>query len=168
MLSSGVGSARGCTLPWRVRVKYDGSGTPSFAVSGTIRIDYDGTEQRPSIPFSGVLFKRESKSIPFGGIAGLAQGTIVITANWHHQLTTVLPGPNPIKLRIELLNPGGGTVSIVEAFSSNEARTELTPFKLTHQVTKCLEGQWKLRITNLDTEDTVTLDNASPIFVPGC
>ncbi|MCI0412812.1 proprotein convertase P-domain-containing protein [bacterium] len=167
ILSFGGGSPRGCTLPWRVRVKY-GAGTPSFAISGTIRIDYDGTVKRISIPFTGVLFKGESKSISFGDTAGFAQGIIEITADWHHQLTTVLPGPNPIKLRIELVNPGGTTVRSVEAFSSNEARSELTKFKLTHKVASCAPGQWKLKITNTDTSDTAFLDNASPVFVPSC
>src|SRR5688572_11837158 len=38
-------SARGCSLPWRVRVKYASEGTAPFAVSGSIRLDFDGRRQ---------------------------------------------------------------------------------------------------------------------------
>jgi hypothetical protein len=163
-----TGSPRGCALPWRVRVK-SRDAKPPTSVFGTIRMDYDGTVQNNSVPaFTGVLFKGESKTINFGTVAGFTQGKIELTANWHHQLTTVLPGPNAIRLEITLINPNGAWVATVAAYSSNEARTELTPFKLTYQVDKCLGGQWKLSIRNTMAQETVALDNATMKFTPGC
>lgn len=43
ILSFSGGSSRGCSLPWRVRVRYANPGTPPFAVTGTSRLDYDGS-----------------------------------------------------------------------------------------------------------------------------
>lgn len=166
IFSPSSGSTRGCALPWRVRVKAD---KPPALISGTIRIDYDGTAQTFSIPFTGFLLKGESKTINFGSIAGFAQGNIEITANWHHQVTTVIVGPNPIQLRIELVDPNGTTVQSITAWSSNEIRTNLTPkFRINFKNDKCLAGQWKLKITNINAVDTVGLDGASPKFTPGC
>ncbi len=167
ILSPGIGSPRGCDLPWRVRVKANGV-TPQFAVTGTIRMDFDLSTQNISIPFTGVLFARESKTINVGTQAGLAQGKFEMTANWHHQLSTVLPGPNPIMLNIQLLDPNGLIASAVSQYSSNEARTDLPAFKLTFQARSCSPGQWKLKITNQDNTDTVALDNATVKFIPGC
>ena len=161
-----AGSTRGCSLPWRVRVK---AATPPALISGTIRMDFDGAVQTFSIPFSGFLAKKESKTINFGTVAGFAQGTIEVTANWHHQVTTAIIGPNPIQLRIELVNPNGVSVQSVTAWSSNELRSNLVPkFKISYKNDKCLAGQWKLKITNPGDFETAGLDSASPKFTPGC
>ncbi len=160
-------SNRGCSLPWRVRVRYANEGTPSSQVFGTIRLDYDGgIRDYIEAEFIGDLEKGESRTTKLGDAGGLKQGKIEITANWVHYIG-VVQGPNPVKLRFQLLDPNGTIVKTVEAYSSNELRSELPKFKLVYQVSKCGSGQWKLKTTNID-DDNADVQRLNAYFKSAC
>lgn len=167
-------SNRGCSLPWRVRVKYANDGTAPVQVFGTIRLDFDGRLREINVSMSefGIdrdLRKGESETATVGGSAGFLQGTIDITANWNHMVfSPLVPGPNPVKLKFELIDPSGTVVKTVEAYSSNESRSGLTRFRLIYQAPACLAGQWKLRITNIDGDDDAAGISPTVKFTPGC
>lgn len=166
-------SNRGCSLPWRVRVRHDNEGAAPFRTFGSIRLDFDGRLRSISVAkdcycIFGRLDKHSSNKYNVGNVLGLEQGIIEITANWRHIIgTDLLPGPNPVKLKWELIDPNGVAVKTVEAYSSNEARSELTRFKLLYQVTKCVTGQWKLKVTN-STNDDAAVDDPKAELLPGC
>lgn len=167
-------SNRGCNLAWRVRVRYANEGTAPVQAFGSIRLDFDGRLRDINVSTSELgidraLRKGNSETVKIGGSAGFLQGTIDITANWHHVVySNLLPGPNPVKLKFELIDPSGTVVKTVEAYSSNESRSGLTRFRLIYQAPGCLSGQWKLRITNIDGDDDA--GGISPIakFTPAC
>jgi hypothetical protein len=166
-------SNRGCTLPWRVRVKYANEGTAPVQAFGTIRLDFDGRLRNVNVSTSELgidreLRKGQSETLEFGGSAGFLQGTIDITANWNHMVFSLLPGPNPVKLKFELIDPSGAVVKTVEAYSSNEARSGLTRFRLIYQAPGCLAGQWKLRITNIDGDNDAKGISPTAKFTPSC
>ncbi len=165
-------SARGCSLPWRVRVKHDDDGPAPSPTFGTIRFDFNGALRGISLQYDsyalGVMRKGTSIQFKVGKFLGLEQGIIDITANWRHILATdLVTGPNPVRLKWELINPNGTVVKTITAYSSNEARNELPKFKLVYQVTSCVVGQWKLRVTN-NTNDDAAVDYKKAELVPGC
>ncbi|MEK6570961.1 MAG: hypothetical protein AABZ61_06295, partial [Bacteroidota bacterium] len=103
-------SNRGCTLPWRVRVRYADEGTAPFRIYGSIRLNYwDGRVRDVDVSGEGSfrLNKGEATRINLDGSGGLPQGIIQITGIWHHALFT---GPNPVKLKFELIDPNGTVV----------------------------------------------------------
>ena len=167
VLRSSQSSNRGCSLPWRVRVRHALDGPAPIRVFGTIRLDYDGRSREVTSNSVGSLPKGQSKTVNLGDVSGLDQGTIEITANWQHLVFGVTYGPLPVKLRFELINPSGSTVKTVEAYSSDELRSELTRFKLTHRVALCTPGQWKLKVTNVDQHDA-EVGSRKATFTPGC
>lgn len=171
IILSSQSNNRGCSLPWRVRVKYADEGTAPFRTFGSIRLDFDGRLKKISVQtyaYGQYLNKGSSKEYRLGNILGLGQGIIEITANWRHIIgTDLVTGANPVKLKWQLIDPNGAVVKTVEAYSSNEARSELTRFKLLYQVTKCVAGQWKLKITN-NTNDDAFVDETKAESLPGC
>ena len=162
-------STRGCSLPWRVRVRYSNEGPAPAKVYGTARLDFDGRVRNILSEGVGVILaKGSTKTIKLGDTSGMQQGTIDITANWDHSLYGArIPGPNPVKLRWALINPSGVVVNTVEAYSSDEARSELTKFRMLHRVTRHTSGQWNLRITNLTNDDATGFELVRK-FTPGC
>jgi len=167
IFSIGGGSARGCSLPWRVRVRHANAGSPAYKVSGTARLDYDGTGTSiPSSPI-GSLFKGAIKpNVPLGDITGLKQGTISVAGTWSHEIFGADVGLNYIQLRFQLSDPSGRVVQTAEGYSLGGP---LTPrLSLVYQVPTCVTGQWKLTITNLSTKDDVKIDAPSIFFTPGC
>lgn len=170
IILSSQSNNRGCSLPWRVRVRYADEGTAPFRTFGSIRLDFDGRLRKISVQtyaYGKYLNKGSSKEYKLGNVLGLQQGIIEITANWRHIIgTDLVTGPNPVKLKWQLIDPNG-TVKTVEAYSSNEARSELTRFKLLYQAPKCVAGQWKLKITN-NTIDDAFVDETKAELLPGC
>jgi hypothetical protein len=162
---TGTESNRGCSLPWIVRVK-PANGQSQFAIKGSIVLTYSSAVKNISVE-GGLISLNKGNSVTknIGGAGGLEQGTITVTANWNHAIGPV-PGPLPVKLKFELISPDG-VVKTVSAYSSNEARSDLTKFKLTHQVTDCASGQWKIRITNNTNDDTMNIDPKVK-FTPDC
>ena len=160
---------RGCTLPWRVRVRYANEGAAPSRTFGSIRLDFDGRLRNIDIesPRHFLYKSGDYHSLKLGDSGGLDQGKIEISANWGHRIRALVPGPNPVLLKWELIDPNGTVVKTVEAYSSNEARSELTKFRLTHQVTKCTPGQWHLRISN-NTNDDASVDRPRVYFKPDC
>lgn len=162
---TGTESNRGCALPWIVRVK-PASGQSEVAIKGSIVLTYSGATKNISVE-GGLISLNKGNSVTknVGGSGGLEQGTVTVTANWNHAIGPV-PGPLAVKLKFELISPDG-VVKTVSAYSSNEIRSDLTKFKLTHQVTDCASGQWKIRITNNTNDDTM---NINPVvkFTPDC
>jgi hypothetical protein len=163
---TGTKSSRGCSQPWIVRVK-PASGQSSVAIKGSISLTYSSDVRNVNVE-GGLISLNKGNSVTknVGGSFGFGHGTIVITANWNHAIGPV-PGPNAVKLKFELISPSG-VVRTVEAFSSNEARSDLTRFRLTYQVPDCESvGQWKLRITNNTNDDTMNIDPKVK-FTPDC
>jgi hypothetical protein len=71
--------------------------------------------------------------------------------------------------KIPVNDPSGRVVKTVEAFSSNEARSELPKFKLIYQIANRVPGQWKLKITNTNPNDDAGMDGYDYLgFTPGC
>jgi hypothetical protein len=164
----GQSSIRGCTLPWRVRIRHANEGAAPSPVSGTIRIDFDG-RLKTTEGESGGCVQGGFTTRNVGSGSGFAQGQVEITVTWAHGLGgACLPGPNPIKLRVELIDPSGTVVETVEAYSSNELRSELPRFKIVHQVRSCVRGQWKLKFTKLNLNEHVSIARPTVKFTPGC
>jgi len=162
-------SNRGCSLPWRVRVRYATEGTAPVQTFGTIRLDFDGRVRNIECDFSPVILKGASRTLNFGDSGGLGQGRIeMIEANWIHTIGGTPLGGNPIKLRIELIDPSGTVVKTAEGFAKRDRDLGLPILKLIYQVTKCTPGQWKLKVTNLDANDDVNLYDDYTTFTPGC
>lgn len=165
---SGTESNRGCTIPWRVRVKHNGSGAAPNAVKGNITVTFNDAPKSLNVE-GGLISLNKGISVTknLAGSGGLDQGIVEITANWNHAIGPV-PGPLPVKLKFELLPPNSNqSVRTVEAYSSNEARSGLTRFKLTYQVTEHTPGQWRIRITNNTNDDTMNIDPKVK-FTPDC
>lgn len=162
-------SNRGCSLPWRIRVRYANEGTAPVQTFSSIRLDFDGRLRNIDAEFGGCLKKAESVTKNLGGRDGFQQGRMEITADWDHGVgPSCLLGPNPVKLKIQLIDPSGTIVRTVEAYSSAEARSELPRFKLVYQVTSCVSGQWKLKFTNLDSNDDALIKYPRVKFTPAC
>ncbi len=160
---------RGCALPWRVRVRYANEGEAPSPTFGSIRLDFDGRVRNIDAEYVGEMGKViESRPLKVGDSGGLDVGRIEITANWNHQIVPGIPGPNPIKLKFQLIDPSEAVVKTVEAYSSNEARSELTKFKLVYEVANCVPGQWKLKIKNLDPDDNAYVSRPIVKFTPDC
>lgn len=162
-------SNRGCSLPWRVRVRYANEGTAPVQTFGSIRLDFDGRERWidgdnlfPNIS------KGSSVTINLGGSDGFEQGIIDVRASWIHDILG-LRGPNDfIKLKWELIDPNGTIVRTVEAYSySNENGSPR--LVLIYQVTKHTPGRWKMKITNTNANDDAKIKRYDALkFTPGC
>lgn len=164
-----LASNRGCGKPWRVRVRYDGTGTPPNAVFGTARLDWDGTTRTISAETPGYVIKGTSKEVKFGSPTGFGEGALGITANWNHMIGPV-PGPSPVKFRVTIYidHPTAGTVVSTsdEGYSSNEANA--TPkFGIVHRIREDLPYQYSLNFKNLDVHDAFV---QTPVvkFSPTC
>ncbi len=155
----GTRSNRGCSLPWVVRVK-PANGTSPFAIKGTIDLTYSSSVNNISVEGGLIsLNKGNQVSKNVGGSSGLNQGTVVITATWLHAIG-VVPGPNPVRLKFELINPGGSVVAQDTGYANNEINPCCSgdKMRIVFKVTECITGQWKLRITNNTNDDTMNID----------
>lgn len=154
----GTESNLGCSLPWVVRVK-PASGTSPFAIKGTIALTYDNSVNNISVE-GGLISLNKGNQVTknVGGSSGLSQGTVVITATWLHAIG-VVPGPNPVQLKFELINPGGRVVAQATGYANNEINPCCSgnKMRIVFKVTECT-GQWKLRITNNTNHDTMNID----------
>lgn len=163
-------SNRGCSLPWRVRVKYANEGTAPVQAFGTIRLDFDGRARTIEMSDRFPTVKKGSTvTINFGSSAGFEQGTIDVRARWQHDILG-FPGANdhPIKLKWQLVDPTGTIVKTVEAYS-NENYQPSPRLVLIYQVTQHTGGQWKMKITNMNTNDDAKIDGYPVLqFTPAC
>lgn len=164
-----LASNRGCTRPWRVRVRYDGTGTPPNAVFGTARLDWDGTTRTISAETPGYVIKGTSKEVKFGDATGFGEGAIAVTANWNHMIGPV-PGPSPVKFNVALyvrLPNGDDLVGPAdEGYSTNEANA--TPrFGLIYRLSSPLAGQYRLNFKNKDVHDAF-VQTPTVRFSPTC
>jgi hypothetical protein len=166
IFSAAGGSSRGCSRPWRIRVRYALDGTPPFAVSGTARTDYDGRDEEIVTDRIGVLYKGTSQTVKFGSVAGMKQGTLTVAADFYHSLGNGMPLPGDVKLRFELIDPNGNVVKTVEGFDSDEGPSPR--FLMTHQFSSCVPGQWKLRVKATNNDDDVTVLSVDGKLTPGC
>ena len=159
---SPAGSGRGCSFPWRVRVRHTSPGPSPYVVSGTIRLDYNGNAF--SIPSSaiGSLLKGASKTVNLGDVTGLKHGKLEVKAHWVHEVFGVPADPENIKLRFELLDPVDRVVQSAESYSGN-----LSP-NLSYSITGCMPGQWKLKITNTNNFHDAHMQDQDNKFTPGC
>ncbi len=166
ILSAAGGSTRGCSLPWRIRVRHANSGPSPFPVFGTSRVEFDGTQvQIPLTPF-GSLLKGASKTVNFGDTSGFKQGRISAHFYWVHEIFGAPVGLNYIKLKFELLDPSGNLVQTSEGYSFSSPLSPKAFLKFL--VPTCTSGQWRLRITNLNANDDVKLNDPINSFLPTC
>lgn len=167
-----IPSNRGCAQPWRVRVRYTGTGEAPVAVFGTAKIDFDGRSKSISTQTPGFIGKRTYTEVNIGGTTGFDQGQLEITANWNHMIGLV-PGPNPIKFRLILAylidnNPSNQLiVASTEAYSSNETRG-LKKFHMIGKIHQRSHGQWKLYVTNEENDHDAFMFAPTVTFKPIC
>jgi hypothetical protein len=165
-----VSSNRGCSLPWRVRAKYANDGAAPVQVFGTMRIDYDGRLRWFAYDGNLGLGKGRSTTFNFGSSAGFPHGNIKYEPDFVHDVFG-LPGPNPVKLKFELINPSGTVVVSKEGYADREAhRNQGLPIvkEIAFQVVNLTSGQWKLRVTNLDPNDDARITQRYSSFTPAC
>lgn len=158
-LLKGDPSPRGCSLPWIVRVK-PASGTSPVVISGTITLSYFRFDGDVDVEGSLItLNKGNSVTKNVGGTGGLHAGKITVTGTWLHSLFGV-PGPLPVELRFQLINPAGTVVGSKTAYSNAEVNPCCSSNKMsfTIPVEQHTTGQWKLRITNNTSDDTMNID----------
>lgn len=161
------GRPRGCSLPWRVRIRHANDGTAPSRVFGTIRLDFGDKFSGVEVESVGSVQKQGAKIVSIKAF-DIKQGKVEITANWYHFVGSIYAiGPNPIKLKIRLVDPNGTVRKTVEAYSSDELRSELPKFKLTYQVVDCLTGQWKVEVIN-DTNDDARFKDINIKFTLDC
>lgn len=165
-----VSSNRGCSLPWRVRARYALAGTAPVQVFGTMRIDFDGGLKW--FPYEGNLTIGKGRSTVFnlGTSAGFPQSKIEYKPDWVHDVLG-LPGPNPVKLKMEIFTPSGVVVATAEGYADRPAHREqgLTILKqIAYQVAEFTSGQWRLRVTNLDSGDDARILQRYSSITPAC
>ena len=152
-------SPRGCSLPWVVRLK-PASGNSPFRISGRIDLVYFRFDD--DIKVEGELIslnKGNSVNKNIGDQTGLHAGNITVTGTWLHSISGV-PGPLPVQLRFDLLDPTGSVVASKTAFSAAEINPCCSGNKMSFAlpVNRHTTGQWKLRITNNTNDDTMNID----------
>jgi len=154
---------RGCNLPWVVRVR-PSSGQSPVAIKGSITVTYDSAARNLEVEGGYIsLNKGNSVTKNVGFPSGLVQGRVVVTATWLHAIGPI-PGPLPVKLKFELIDPNGTVVASNEGYPNNEISPCCSnkKMKITYQVTSCIttgiSGQWKIRITNNTSDDTMNID----------
>jgi hypothetical protein len=158
-LLKGDPSPRGCSLPWVVRVKPQ-SGTAQFVVSGTITLSYFRFDADQNIE-GGLISLNKGNTVTknVGSSAGLHAGKFSISGTWLHSAFGV-PGPLPVLLKFELLNPNGQVVASKTAYSNAEINPCCSSNKMTFSTSldRHVAGQWKIRITNNSNDDTMNID----------
>lgn len=159
---------RGCNLPWYVTVRYANEDTAPFRIFGTIRLNWDGRVRGIAVGATGStrINKGDSRRITLEYSGGLPQGIVQITGVWHHQ--ALLAGPNPIKLKFELIDPNGTVVKTAEGYSTDESGSALPKLKLIYQVPNCFPGQWILRISNAESNSDALVEKPAATLTPDC
>jgi hypothetical protein len=166
-LPAAVSDRGGCSIPWRVRVRHDAAGPAPNVVSGNITVSF--VTPTIQINVAGGLFAlKGDKSVTknVGDSQGMSQGTVVITGTWNHSVLGAV-GPLSVELALSLIDPSGTVVKSASGVSSNEIREEYPKLKLTHRITDCTPGQWKLKITNMRSWDAMNID-VTVKFTPDC
>ncbi|MBI3650412.1 MAG: hypothetical protein HY231_05125 [Acidobacteria bacterium] len=164
---SGSSSTRGCSLPWRVRVKLGGTNVPANAVIGSSTVSFNDSARNVGIE-GGLITLNKGNSVTknFGGSSGFGQGTFTVTATWMHAVAGV---PNPfnrrILLRFELLRPNGSVAASDTGYPLEGSDTP--KMRITFNNTTDVNGQWKIRITNNTNDDVANIDPKAK-FDPGC
>ena len=165
---NGSASNLGCPLQWTVRVK-PANGQSPRAILGSITVTFNDSSSGISVEGGLItLDKGTSETKKIGGSGGLKQGKITITADWNHSAFGV-PGPLPVKLKFELIDPSGNVVASDSGYSDAEINPCCSDdkMKLTFNVPSCITGQWKLKITNNTNDDTMNID-PTVRFSPDC
>lgn len=158
-LLKGDPSGRGCALPWVVRVKPQ-SGTAQFVVSGTITLSYFRFDADQTIEGGSIsLLKGNTVTKNVGTSAGLHAGKFTVSGTWLHSAFGI-PGPLPVLLKFELLNPAGQVAASKSAYSNAEINPCCTSNKMSFafSLSQHATGQWKIRITNNSNDDTMNID----------
>jgi hypothetical protein len=165
---NGPASSIGCSTPWAVRVRSTNGQSP-LAIMGDITVTFDDSPFNINVEGNLItLDKGTSETKKIGGSSGLKQGKIVVTADWNHALLGA-PGPLPVRLKFELINPNGQVVATDTGYSGAEINPCCSDdkMKITFRVQSCISGQWKLRITNNTDDDTMNI-NPKVRFTPDC
>lgn len=166
----GVRSNLGCSLPWVVRIR-PLSGQSPVAIKGSITVTYISSTITLRVEGGSIFLKKgESVTTNISFLGGFVQGQgrVVVTATWLHALGPV-PGPLPVKLKFELLDPNGNVVSSDSGYSNAEINPCCSgnKMKITYQFPSCISGQWKIRITNNTNDDTRNIETKAT-FTPDC
>jgi hypothetical protein len=149
-------SEKSCSNPWAIRVR-SASGTPAYAVTGTITVAYNSGNYAVAVENAGSvnLDSGNTVTLNLGDSNGIPQGMITITGDWYHNL-----GVLPIRMRFELIAPNGTVVASDSGYSRNEINPCCSgnKLKVEYRVTACIKGQWKLRVKNIsDGHDAIRL-----------
>jgi hypothetical protein len=158
-LLKGDPSPRGCDLPWTVRVR-SASGPSPWVVSGNITFVYFRTDAAVAVEGSLItLNKGNSVTKNVGGSGGLHAGRLTVSGTWLHSVLGA-PGPLPVQLRFQLIDPSGTVVASKTAYSNAEVNPCCSGNKMSFSlnIDHHITGQWKLRITNNSSDDTMNID----------
>ena len=166
---------RGCSLPWRVRLRYANEGPAPLATTGSITVTYNDALKTIAIPTGFQVRYGSPHTLNLGPSGGLNQGRVHIKANWIHELLG-LPGPVQIILQFSIIDPQGNVVAKASGCSSDSFDTSCR-FSLTHRVPANIAGQWKLKITSIfagtnpitqESYNAVAKVTPTVTFLPGC
>ena len=146
---TGSAKDRGCSLPWRVRIRYANSGTAPYAVTGNITLTFS-TNSSNILVNDGRDFHvshHRPVTVNFGGPSGLHQGRLEVNASWIHFIYTIVPGPLTIMLTFQLLDPAGNPVAQASGCATNNFDSSCR-LMLRYFVPEHKSGQWKLKISS--------------------
>jgi len=163
------GSDSGCGTPWQVTVRPKYPPTKAqdswiVDVTGNISLII-GQSKALAVEDATSLPKGHSLTKNLGGPEGLDQGWVQITGTWVHSVLG-LPGPLPVKLNFELINPNGTMVKYDTGYSEREFNPccSSDKVKLRFFLPQHVTGQWKLRIRNDTSDDVMTLVPKATMF----
>lgn len=165
----GVRSNVGCSLPWAVRLRAVNGQSP-VGIKGSITVTYLSSAITLGVEGGFRVNKGTSVTKNINFLGGLEQGhgRVVVTGTWLHGIGAV-PGPLPVKLKFEIIDPNGNVVSSDTGYSNAEINPCCSgdKMKITFQFPSCITGQWKIRITNNTGDDAMSIEPKA-IFTPGC
>jgi hypothetical protein len=177
---NGPASSRGCSNPWRVRVRYAPRPNfqppdpldPRFDVIGNIQVTFnDDVKQLDISPFNVNIAKGNRVVKDLRGITG--SGTVRIRAEWHTSPLELLHINSYYKLTVRLKR--NGNIVRTQAGFSQHAPGDKTPkLDFTYFVSpEQVSGTWQLEIESFAPADIVDFHiNERGQFVstlsPGC
>ena len=158
-LLKGDPSPRGCDLPWTVRVR-SANGPSPWVVSGNITFVYFRTDSGVGVE-GGLISLNKGNSVTknIGGSSGLHAGKLTVSGTWLHSVFGA-PGPLPVQLKFQLIDPNETVVGSKTAYSNAEVNPCCSGDKMSFSINidHHISGQWKLKITNNSNDDTMNID----------
>ena len=169
-------NARGCNLPWTVRIKTKSGQAARVGIVGQIFFEYLPAIVEPKVGTGPILgFKLdhgETLTLDLGNSQGLTSGSMIIEGDWMNSLQGAPMGILPVKLKFELINPEGNVVASDTGYAKNEINPCCSgnKLKIRFSIPSCSPGQWKLRIKNLEQTEKgdATVIRPKIALTPNC